>query len=185
MRLNGMDFSFSTGVLCFSPLCVFNIFIYFICVEYVLCFLYILYVLNMCVSMGCISVSKLECFAQSLRTLLKVWACTKGGEECINIHTELCCVNYVAHIQRQRRIQTQIQRQSLGVYSIYAKSNQCIWDEFCFSSSIFVSFLCTWFPKFNSNAAFTSFFSRFYQVLHWQQRWRDARILHKYSSFNF
>ena len=91
MRLNGMDFSFSTGVLCFSPLCVFNIFIYFICVEYVLCFLYILYVLNMCVSMGCISVSELECFAQSLRTLLKVWAYTKGGEECINIHTELCC----------------------------------------------------------------------------------------------
>ena len=78
MRLNGMHFSFSTGVLCFSPLCVFNIFIYYICVEYVC-------------SMGCISVSELECFAQSLRTLLKVWAYTKGGEECINIHTELCC----------------------------------------------------------------------------------------------
>ena len=35
---------------------------------------------NMCLNFECISA---ECFEQSLRTLFKVWACTKGAEECI------------------------------------------------------------------------------------------------------
>ena len=55
---------------------------------------------NMCLNFECISA---ECFEQSLRTLFKVWACTKGGEESIYTGLKINDTSPLRHLMRVMR----------------------------------------------------------------------------------